>query len=106
MQVQLHQMYKLPEDHILVHVVAGGLAGSVAAIITNPLDILKTKLQVDPAAKNLRSVFRALRKEHGYRGFAVGMGPRILSHAPRASLSFILYELAMKVSGQDLRGDD
>jgi len=56
--------------------------------------------------KDLRSVFRKLHKEHGYRGFTFGMGPRILSHAPRASLSFILYEFAMKVSGQDLRGED
>ena len=99
-KVRFMSMWKLPEDHFVVHSAAGAVAGTLAAMVTNPIDIVKTRLQVDPDAKSLIAVSRDLFKQHGWRGFGVGIVPRVLMFAPRTSLSFVLYELAMKMSSE------
>jgi len=103
MKIIFMRMWKLPEDHPGVHLAAGGMAGMATAIITNPLDVLKTRFQVDTKATTVRKVLQELLQEHGRWGLCRGMLPRALSLAPRSSLSFILYELAMKVASmQDI----
>jgi solute carrier family 25 iron transporter 28/37 len=36
---------KVDEEHLLVHVTAGGAAGALASAVTTPLDVVKTRLQ-------------------------------------------------------------
>lgn len=73
------------------HVVAGGLAGAVAAAATTPLDVIKTLLQTrgdshDPIIRNCRGLVagaRLIYDREGMRGFMRGVRPRILATMPR-----------------------
>jgi len=33
------------EEHLLMHITAGGAAGALASAVTTPLDVIKTRLQ-------------------------------------------------------------
>ena len=72
------------------HVVAGGLAGAVAAAVTTPLDVAKTLLQTrgssqDPqirAARGMLDAFRLIWAREGAKGFVRGLTPRVITHMP------------------------
>jgi len=98
MKDRICKAWKLPEGHPVVHVAAGAVAGIMATALTHPLDVLKTRMQVDIEAKTVMQVGQELLAAHGWRGFLRGMLPRVCSNAPRSSLSFILYELSMTVA--------
>ncbi|EDV41854.1 uncharacterized protein Dana_GF17680 [Drosophila ananassae] len=86
--------------------VAGVLAGSVAAIVTTPFDVVKTLEQIefgerviftDSPAKDVgrRSTFRRLAtvyKMHGVRGLFAGIGPRLLKVAPACAIMISTFE--------------
>ncbi|RXW16623.1 hypothetical protein EST38_g9231 [Candolleomyces aberdarensis] len=82
------------------HIVAGGIAGAVAAGVTTPLDVAKTILQTrgsatDPEIRSVRGMGDALKiiwKKDGLRGFSRGMTPRILTVMPSTALCWLSYE--------------
>lgn len=82
------------------HIVAGGVAGAVAAGVTTPLDVAKTILQTrgsatDPEIRSVRGMSDALKviwKKDGLRGFGRGMTPRILTVMPSTALCWLSYE--------------
>lgn len=85
----------------LVHCVAGGVAGGVAAAATTPIDSVKTLLQTRglmqqaEAAQvtNLSSAVRYIfRNRSGLRGFWAGMTPRVLAHMPATAACWTIYE--------------
>ncbi|EFA81565.1 mitochondrial substrate carrier family protein [Heterostelium album PN500] len=65
---------------------SGFFAGSVAAAVTCPLDVIKTRIQVSRASdKTYNGIidgFQKIMKEEGPRAFVKGMGARILWIAP------------------------
>ncbi|VDC06510.1 unnamed protein product [Peniophora sp. CBMAI 1063] len=82
------------------HVLAGGLAGAVAAAVTTPLDVAKTLLQTrgssqDPqirAARGMLDAFRLIWAREGARGFVRGLTPRVITHMPSNALCWLSYE--------------
>ncbi len=82
------------------HVVAGGIAGAVAAAVTTPLDVAKTILQTRGTAKdadirNVRGMLDALRviwMKNGMKGFGRGLTPRVLTAMPSTALCWLSYE--------------
>lgn len=100
--------------------IAGGVAGSVAAIATTPLDVIKTRLQTQglrnaksftktatTSTLDLTSSFRPsiryysmvhaysrIVQEEGYQAFLRGMIPRMLVQAPSVAVSWAAYEVA------------
>ncbi|KAJ3209114.1 Fe(2+) transporter [Clydaea vesicula] len=77
------------------HVISGGLAGAVAAAITNPLDVTKTLLQTkgsiksDASLKNINGMFQGVKfiyEKNGWKGFTLGIRPRVLSHIPSTAI--------------------
>lgn len=81
----------------------GIIAGSVAASLTTPLDVLKTRLMTTSlkvasrgAAPNafataISTVVQIGRTE-GARGLFAGLGPRVLYVGPSVGLFFVVYE--------------
>ena len=82
------------------HIVSGGIAGGVAAGLTTPLDVAKTLLQTrgtsqESDIRNARGMFDAFRiiyRRDGFRGFARGLTPRVLTHMPSNALCWLSYE--------------
>ncbi|XP_048760674.1 mitochondrial glycine transporter-like [Ostrea edulis] len=89
-------------DQTLVHqlyVVCGLTAGSIAAVITQPADVVKTYMQMDSKNhKRIMSTIRYIYKTNGYQGFFKGIVPRTLRRTSTAALSWTVYEtLSRKV---------
>ena len=83
-------------DHIIF---AGASAGAVAAVLTNPLDVVKTRMITRPiehvtVAQTVRLLFR----EGGLQIFSRGIIPRVLHLAPNSALyMFVFNALYTKV---------
>lgn len=89
------------DESIIVHATAGAAAGASAAIVTTPLDVIKTQLQCQGIcgcdrfkSGSIGDVFRIIVKKDGYRGLMRGWMPRMLFHAPAAAICWSTYEAA------------
>ncbi|CAH8301121.1 unnamed protein product [Eruca vesicaria subsp. sativa] len=75
--------------------VLGGLAGGLSAYLTTPLDVVKTRLQVQGTTIKykgwLDAVGQILRKE-GPEGFFRGSVPRVMWYIPASALTFMAVE--------------
>ncbi|EST06361.1 Mitochondrial substrate/solute carrier [Kalmanozyma brasiliensis GHG001] len=84
----------------MTHVSAGAFSGAVAAAVTNPLDVAKTLLQTrgsstDAQIRNASGMFEAFKIIHareGWKGFARGLSPRVLTFMPSNALCWLSYE--------------
>ena len=56
----------------------GSLAGAVAAGVTTPLDVLKTRMMLARVKQPVMPLMMQILKDSGPRAFFAGMGPRIL----------------------------
>ncbi len=66
--------------------VAGGAAGCTAAVLTCPLEVIKTKLQSRSLARaSFLSVVRTTWLTEGYRGFFRGLVPLLSGEGPAAA---------------------
>jgi solute carrier family 25 S-adenosylmethionine transporter 26 len=57
---------------------AGSAAGAVAAGITTPLDVLKTRMMLAREKTGMLTLLRQILKDNGPRAFFAGIGPRIM----------------------------
>uniref|UniRef100_A0A8I3RUJ9 Mitochondrial glutathione transporter SLC25A39 n=2 Tax=Canis lupus familiaris TaxID=9615 RepID=A0A8I3RUJ9_CANLF len=94
-----------PKDQTSVGMsfVAGGISGTVAAILTLPFDVVKTQRQValgaveavrvtPPRADSTWLLLRRIRAESGTRGLFAGFLPRIIKAAPSCAIMISTYE--------------
>eukprot|EP00930_Biecheleria_cincta_P040411 TRINITY_DN27695_c0_g1_i2.p1 TRINITY_DN27695_c0_g1~~TRINITY_DN27695_c0_g1_i2.p1 ORF type:complete len:277 (+),score=26.37 TRINITY_DN27695_c0_g1_i2:120-950(+) len=79
------------QDAFLIGAVSNGCGG----FCTNPLDVLKTRVQTG-AATNMRTAFRTLVKDDGLRGLMRGAGMRVLFIAPQGCVFFPVYEFVQR----------
>jgi solute carrier family 25 S-adenosylmethionine transporter 26 len=56
----------------------GSISGAVAAGITTPLDVLKTRVMLSKERESVITVLRDLFASHGLRPFFAGIGPRVM----------------------------
>eukprot|EP00742_Colponemidia_sp_Colp-10_P008012 GILJ01008644.1.p1 GENE.GILJ01008644.1~~GILJ01008644.1.p1 ORF type:complete len:339 (-),score=32.25 GILJ01008644.1:162-1139(-) len=82
--------------------VGGAIAGTVAAVATNPLDVIRTRMQVTLSVEHHQTTFRhtakQLLKEDGVRGLGKGLTARVLATAPTSILMIVVYELLKRLS--------
>jgi len=86
--------------------ISGAGAGGMAAAITTPLDVVKTRLQTqDVLTGDLKSsnnivrykgafdTVRRILAEEGAKAFFKGLKPRLALHMPAAAISWTTYEM-------------
>lgn len=75
--------------------IAGAVAGGVGSYATNPMDVIKTRLQVDSSLYN-GSVWECTKQtyiEGGPSAFLRGSVPRLIHKIPANGAFFVFYEL-------------
>ena len=82
---------------VLVQVLSGVLSGGTTAMLTNPLDMIKTRMQVRDIAKGtapptVRGVFLEILRQYGVWGFFRGVAPRMASSALWGTSMVSVYE--------------
>ncbi|XP_073952272.1 solute carrier family 25 protein Shawn-like isoform X2 [Choristoneura fumiferana] len=83
----------------------GSLAGSIAAFITLPFDVIKTHQQIElgekeiygdsklkQKASNMQDIARNIYKNHGIKGMFTGLLPRIFKVAPACAIMIATFE--------------
>lgn len=69
-------------------------ASVIATALTNPADVIKTRLQALPQSGSMSAMdcARKMVAQEGMGAFAAGMGARVLSIAPGSFLTFLCFE--------------
>mmetsp|Transcript_38288 Transcript_38288/g.83293 ORF Transcript_38288/g.83293 Transcript_38288/m.83293 type:complete len:431 (-) Transcript_38288:553-1845(-) len=103
------------EESLTTHLLAGGVAGGLAAAVTNPLDVVKTRQQTECAVRcptkaaaldagQHPNVYRCLTRiaaREGPGALLKGLVPRVMFHAPAAAICWTTYEsLKTYLAGQ------
>lgn len=56
----------------------GSVSGGVAAAVTTPLDVLKTRVMLSTERQRVWDVVTGILRQHGVRPFFAGIGPRVM----------------------------
>uniref|UniRef100_A0A6J0SSD9 Mitochondrial coenzyme A transporter SLC25A42 isoform X4 n=1 Tax=Pogona vitticeps TaxID=103695 RepID=A0A6J0SSD9_9SAUR len=82
--------------------IAGSLAGTTAAMMTYPLDLVRARMAVTPKEmySNIVHVFIRISREEGLKTLYQGFVPTILGVIPYAGLSFFTYETLKKLHAE------
>lgn len=86
-------------------IIAGGSAGLVEICLMHPLDVVKTRFQIqrgtsDPTSyKSLGDCFRTIFRNEGIFGFYKGILPPILAETPKRAVKFFCFEQYKKLLG-------
>ncbi|XP_061617321.1 solute carrier family 25 member 44-like isoform X1 [Phyllopteryx taeniolatus] len=88
-----------PSDcpHLLLQATAGPLAAATASTVTNPMDVIRARVQVE-GRSSITETFRQLIKEEGFWGMTKGLSARIISSTPTAIVMVVGYESLKKLS--------
>ncbi|KAI3645151.1 hypothetical protein MP228_011315 [Amoeboaphelidium protococcarum] len=101
----LKQRYQLNHDdpgseykQIMADFVAGAASGSVAAYITTPFDVVKTRRQMHNGEGRSRMIpiLRDIYRSKGWTGLMTGSGPRVLKVAPSCAIMIVTYEMGKR----------
>mmetsp|Transcript_14381 Transcript_14381/g.36668 ORF Transcript_14381/g.36668 Transcript_14381/m.36668 type:complete len:225 (+) Transcript_14381:493-1167(+) len=79
--------------------IAGAIAGVVATVFTQPLDVLRVRLSVDPLSSRL-SLLEAAKIAAVEGSLMRGTAAAVVSVAPFVSINFTVYE-SMKIQWED-----
>ncbi|XP_055518676.1 solute carrier family 25 member 44a isoform X1 [Leucoraja erinacea] len=93
---QISKWTPIEWPHLIIQGIAGPMAAIAACTVTNPMDVIKTRVQVGD--KSISDTFRQLLREEGAWGFTKGLTARILSTAPTALALVVGYETLKKIS--------
>ncbi|KAG4200962.1 hypothetical protein ERO13_A05G246600v2 [Gossypium hirsutum] len=95
---QLRIGYKLAAQRDLndpENAIIGAVAGAITGTVTNPLDVIKTRLMVQGSSKQYKGILdcvRTIMREEGTHAFLKGIGPRVLWIGIGGSIFFSVLE--------------
>ncbi|KAJ3110816.1 hypothetical protein HDU96_006253 [Phlyctochytrium bullatum] len=77
----------------LVNIASSVTAGITSTVLTQPFDVLKTRLQLKPAEyRSTPYGFLKIARDEGFRGFFVGLMPRIIRKSLSSAITWTVYE--------------
>lgn len=72
---------------------SGAIAGTASAVVTNPLDVIRTRMQLESTGRSsIRRTFSDLIQQDGYRGLSRGLSARMLSSSTTMMVIMSMYE--------------
>ncbi|KAB5565925.1 hypothetical protein PHYPO_G00247110 [Pangasianodon hypophthalmus] len=83
--------------HLLLQAVAGPMAAATASTLTNPMDVVRARVQVE-GRSSVMETFKQLMAEEGMWGLTKGLSARIISSMPTSILIVIGYETLKRLS--------
>ncbi|KAK9295719.1 hypothetical protein QLX08_010054 [Tetragonisca angustula] len=88
------------KSSVPLHFSCGILAGIFASIITQPADVIKTKMQLYPDEfKNIRNAALRVYEKYGILGYFKGIVPRMLRRTLVTAMAWTVYEEVTKFIG-------
>lgn len=95
-KIALRQLVSLQanDEGPLVQGIAGAASGGLAAAVTTPLDVAKTRLQATPlySSSDISHTLARIWREEGTSSLLKGLRPRVLFHVPASTICWITYE--------------
>ncbi|RDD39025.1 Solute carrier family 25 member 44 [Trichoplax sp. H2] len=85
--------------HLVAQATAGATAGITSAVLINPVDVIRTRMQVLDT-KSIIATTKTLIQEEGLAGFTKGMSARVISMAPSSIIIIISYETIKNLSAK------
>lgn len=96
-----------PDSTFMKSFLAGSIGGTIAALMTSPFDVGKTRRQLDPSAasheKRMIPYMLHIVRNEGVSALFVGAVPRMLKVAPACAIMITSYEMGKKVFGEKNR---
>jgi solute carrier family 25 protein 44 len=87
-----------PMPLLVIQCIAGPLSSLTSTILTNPLDVCRTRIQVEQERRNVSQIMKELWQEERFNVFKKGLTAR-LSHSCVYSLFIIFgYETVKRIS--------
>ncbi|KAL5801652.1 hypothetical protein ACOSQ3_033284 [Xanthoceras sorbifolium] len=90
-------------------IIVGALSGGLAAVVTTPFDVMKTRMMTAPQGRpvSMSMVAISILRHEGPLGLFKGAVPRFFWIAPLGAMNFAGYELARKAMDKqdDVAGD-
>ena len=74
------------------HMLAGLGSGLLASLVTQPADVVKTRMQMAGKGATVVATIATLHREAGLVSFAAGLAPRMLRRTVMAALAWTVYE--------------
>ena len=86
----------LPFSDNTINALAGGIAGGLTAVFVCPLDVLKTRLQLQRTSHlqkgGIAGGLTSIVKQEGIKGLYRGLGPTLLALLPNWAVYFTVYD--------------
>ncbi len=83
---------------LTANLVAGTFAGGSAAAVTTPLDVVKTRAQLEHSTQApIIQTLRHIAEKDGFRGLFTGVAPRAVRAAPACAIVVASYEVIKAV---------
>ncbi|XP_055011551.1 solute carrier family 25 member 44a [Boleophthalmus pectinirostris] len=83
--------------HLLLQAIAGPMAAATASTITNPMDVVRARVQVE-GRSSVIGTFKQLMAEEGVWGLTKGLSARVISSTPTSVLIVVGYETLKRLS--------
>jgi hypothetical protein len=91
--------HKILEEGKVLHFITSVIASIISIVVTNPVDVLKTRMMNFPNEGNMREVAVKVLKQEGWRAFYKGAFLAWLRLGPHTVVSFVTFEELRKLAG-------
>jgi len=92
------------EPTVPAGILSGFIAGVLSTVVTNPLDVVKTRIQMQVAdlqgktPTRMMDGFKEIWLKEGWKGLNRGLIPKLVSQGPLSAFWAVIYEVVLKFS--------